>query len=447
MTGQNYLRVKRNQIKWFSALLMILVAAMAISSCTKTPQPYNIIKFYGNSDVMNYSRSLNIVMYKADSANPATLLVKEGDIFGYDDFVFQYIDLTQDSFSLKTTSKTSFINGKLSEFSISKRDTAEIFLSNILKQDISSLEMIHLASPVPESALHYMAEIAKVKPEISLGLDGPINQYVSVLNLFKLKFLLLNDNSTDDLKELSLYSPEILMLMGSDTLIKTSLPPIPSLRQIILYTPDAFLTGDFLSKNPQIEQLTFFGSGGFDFAVLEPLKELEELILSDNDTIINQDLLKNCKSLEILAILSQKFKYDSTLDDLKNIRWMTFSQYAVQSDFDRFIGNHPGLEVVEIINNEEVKSLKSLSSLKNLYGLTITHKLVDTTSILSLNNLKYLSLPEDYLDNKLNHSELIKALPNTAIVPNEGFCLGSGWLILLIPFVLLFRSFSIKKRC
>jgi hypothetical protein len=38
---------------------------------------------------------------------------------------------------------------------------------------------------------------------------------------------------------------------------------------------------------------------------------------------------------------------------------------------------------------------------------------------------------------------LKKALPQTYIVPGSGYCLGSGWLLLMLPFLLmavLFRA-------
>jgi uncharacterized membrane protein len=38
-----------------------------------------------------------------------------------------------------------------------------------------------------------------------------------------------------------------------------------------------------------------------------------------------------------------------------------------------------------------------------------------------------------------------KSLPGTSIVANEGFCLGSGWLLLIIPLVLVLKFFGSKK--
>ncbi|MBP1674136.1 MAG: hypothetical protein H6Q24_274, partial [Bacteroidetes bacterium] len=92
--------------------------------------------------------------------------------------------------------------------------------------------------------------------------------------------------------------------------------------------------------------------------------------------------------------------------------------------------------------NDTISSLQALSKLPRLYGLTINDTITDIAAVETLNNLKYLSLPGNFLDDPLNRSEIQKSLPGTRIAANEGFCLGSGWLLLLIPLVLILISFG-----
>jgi hypothetical protein len=130
---------------------------------------------------------------------------------------------------------------------------------------------------------------------------------------------------------------------------------------------------------------------------------------------------------------------------LDGIRWITFSPDVTQSDFNSFINSHLNIEVAEIFDNDTISSLSPLLKLKNLYGLTITDTLTDIASVKSLKNLKYLSLPSSFLEDKYVKDDLQKSLPGTRIVANEGFCLGSGWLLLIIPLVLFFIIFRPKK--
>jgi hypothetical protein len=101
---------------------------------------------------------------------------------------------------------------------------------------------------------------------------------------------------------------------------------------------------------------------------------------------------------------------------------------------------------VEIVKNNKINNLQPLLSLKNLFGLTVVDTLTDINTIKSLKNLKYLSLPKGVINDSIKKAMIHQALPGTVLASNEGVCLGSGWLLLLIPFVILFRFISMKKR-
>ncbi|MDF1573808.1 MAG: HlyD family efflux transporter periplasmic adaptor subunit [Bacteroidales bacterium] len=64
----------------------------------------------------------------------------------------------------------------------------------------------------------------------------------------------------------------------------------------------------------------------------------------------------------------------------------------------------------------------------------------------SLEQLDYLILTNEvFEDNPEWIKELRESLPNSILVPGSGICLGSAWLILLIPFIFLFRYVFRKK--
>ena len=65
----------------------------------------------------------------------------------------------------------------------------------------------------------------------------------------------------------------------------------------------------------------------------------------------------------------------------------------------------------------------------------------------SLEQLKLLVLTSEVFDDyPLFITELRTSLPDTRIVPGSGLCLGSGWLLLLIPFILAFRYYFRYKK-
>jgi hypothetical protein len=221
---------------------------------------------------------------------------------------------------------------------------------------------------------------------------------------------------------------------------------MPELEQLVLtdFKMDA-VKSDFLINNKQIEKLSVVGSDKFDFSFIEPLNSLKELIINKTDSIENFDLIRNHKQLELLSVAGLKLSNDITLKELPCIRWMAFNEEVTQDGFNSFIECHPGLEVVEIFDNDTIKNLQPLLNLRKLIGLTVTDTLTDFATIKSLKNLKYLSLPKKIMNDTIRKTELQKSLPDTRIVSNQGVCLGSGWLLLLIPLILVLRVFTRQK--
>jgi hypothetical protein len=156
--------------------------------------------------------------------------------------------------------------------------------------------------------------------------------------------------------------------------------------------------------------------------------------------MINVDLINSHKKLELLSVTGENSGFDPGMLKLSSLRWMTFFTDARQSEFDSFINLHRDLEILELIANDSIKNLKPLTGIKNLAGLIVTDTVTDIASIKELKSLKYLSLPSEYLKRDNNEAGIRKSLPDARLAANEGFCLGSGWLLLIIPLIIMFRS-------
>jgi hypothetical protein len=135
----------------------------------------------------------------------------------------------------------------------------------------------------------------------------------------------------------------------------------------------------------------------------------------------------------------------SVLDNLKDLRWISFPFKLSQENLKIFIKKHPELEVVTLPSGASIKDFNSLKELKNLKALAVIDTLADYKTLLNLKQLQYLSVPMKFSKDNEKMEELKKALPNCKIVISEGFCLGSGWFLLIIPFIgLMFVIFSFK---
>ncbi len=58
----------------------------------------------------------------------------------------------------------------------------------------------------------------------------------------------------------------------------------------------------------------------------------------------------------------------------------------------------------------------------------------------ALGQLELIVLQSDLFEKEPGWIDDLKTkLPNTRVVPGSGLCLGSGWLLLLLPFILISR--------
>ncbi len=432
------------RLRLLPALIMVFV--LIFTSCTSKPRHYSILDFKGKGMVINFSKSPILIEYESDTVNSTAFLANKGDIIMYGDYnFFYYQDTSENEYLFKIIDKTGYLNGKINSVKIPGNDDMIPWFKQMKSNEIAPLDFLYFETPVPESYFTYLTDLAKSKPAIGLGYDGELKDMSGLFEIFNPAYIIGGTISQNEFNLLSgLTNLELLMVSLADSVFSIPLPAMPRLKQLFLSDINSSLklNEDLLANNRQIEKLLIKKTGKLDLSLIKPLNNLKELIISDFDTVENADLVKNHKQLEVLAITGKKFKYNSGLNELADIRWITFSQDATQDDFSSFLKYHPDIEVVEIIDNYSINDLQPLLTLKKFYGLTISDTLTDFATIKSLKNLKYLSLPDVVLNDSTKKAELLKSLPNSRIVANQGFCLGSGWLLIIIPFILFFRILS-----
>jgi hypothetical protein len=125
----------------------------------------------------------------------------------------------------------------------------------------------------------------------------------------------------------------------------------------------------------------------------------------------------------------------SALDNLSNVKWISFPPGISQGDFSDFLSKNPGLEVIDLLGCEAISDLSPLSRLTSIRALNLDLTVEDLSPLYQLKDLELLTLHEDSFE-EWQYEELREALPNTQIVIG-GYCLGSGWLLLAIPVIVV----------
>lgn len=440
------------RIHFRNSSLGTLFAVMLIitTSCTRTPLPYSIFEITGEGDLFsNYSKSFLLTVYSPDSINPATITGSPGDLFIADDYTFIFDKNSSTKISVKKLKEGLYLNDKLVFLAIPGNNDLMPWFETIDKKDLSALQFIGTGSEVPESYLPHLSRLAEIRPDIGLLYEGSITDIKNLLEIFDPPYLVGIDLQQSDLTLLQgLKNLQLLVTSFTDYVSTTPLPELPKLKQLVLTDLDKNyeLPSNFLANNKQLERLILHNPVKLDLSMLKPLKNLKELVIRESGEILNAGLINGHKKLEVLVIGDENADYDLNMIELPRLRWMTFFNNTTQDEFNSFINTHPSLEVIELVKFDTIRSLQALSGLTKLSGLTITDTVTDILSVGKLTKLKYLSLPSVFIDDSVNLARIKRSLPDTRIVANEGLCLGSGWLLLIIPLVLVIRFFCRNGR-
>lgn len=437
-----------NRLYLSPAIFLIMI--LLLSSCSGRKKSFNILEFSGEEMVLNYSRSLFSTWSVSDSINPTAIVASDGDLIGYSDnrFLLYEEGSGQNKYTIRTDKNISFINEKVNSVTIPNNEDMLPWFKEMKSKDLSGLDFLYFNREIHENYIPLLTELAGIKPDISLGYGGDLADIEKMLKIFKPEFIIGGDLTQEDFQRLSgLSSLKILAISLSDSIYTTPLPEMSQLKQLIIgmNKKNPLKEADFLINNKQIEKLTVFDATRFNFSLIDKLDNLKELIIKGVDTIDNINLITNYKNLELLSLNGEMLKSNEILKGLSHVRWAIFDETVNQNEFDSFLGDHPGLEIVDITNNRKISTLQQLLKLQGLYGLTVSDTISDLATVKSLKTLKYLSVPSYVLKDSTIKSDLKNALPATTIVANEGICLGSGWLLLVFPIILILRIFTERR--
>ncbi len=90
------------------------------------------------------------------------------------------------------------------------------------------------------------------------------------------------------------------------------------------------------------------------------------------------------------------------------------------------------------MERKEPLDLEPLRGLRHLQGLVLHDGYENLEVLKELRTLRYVGVSEDLIDESPAQIAAIRqALPDAVVVRIAPFCLGSGWILLLIPVLAL----------
>ena len=427
-------------------LVIILIGATGsyISKIYRNEQ-YRIVKLKGCDGYTNFPKSefLCIAGPAADSISALPLC--DGDLlylftdnsnlpfYRYDKSDGNLLEFYVDDFLL-------YLNGKIIAIEISDDEAVMDWLEDIDSKDISDLRSLALTDYNSQTHLPYLKKIAAVKPDIGLFVDENISDFTDVLKLFNPSWIVAPGSILDEntRKGIGKKKDIELLYISADIWDMKDLSKLPVLENLILAGLPQPANNKPLIGNSGLKSLTIIQSGIKDVALLGNLKNLTQLSLLECDSLTDISALKSLSGLEHLGLISCKNLTDiNVLGELASLRSISFNPLITKDELESFAENHNDIESIELVGCSNINDLSPFKKNKKLSCLSYFDTDLDINSIYDLKKLKYLSLPDSIYNDPPQLEQIREKLPNCVIVPSVALCLGSGWLLLIIPVIFL----------
>lgn len=398
---------------------------------------------------------------ESEEHTKTSILASNGDLLYFTDFgdlACYYLYSKDAGNHLKVTfdtlpSNATYINGKLAFLELTNDTVSWDFLKDLSLPVLEELSGLLIPDNLSEEQVSDLKSYGTSLHGVGLVIESPETEegLNELLEILKPRWLVLN-------KAPALIRPdqppllpdlELLWLTSEDIPAPNLIQICPNLKSLILADWEPH-PGEVISLTELecLHSLTLANCGIKDLSNFGLPSCLERLHILDCDACINIGGLKEISRLNSLSLSScDTVSGLELINELPSLQWLSFPESITQAEFTSILGVQQSLEVIEINACSFVDDLSILQEQLNLKALILNLEETDLSQLSTLNHPELIVLNADlYEDSEERIAELREKLPDTEIVPGSGLCLGSGWLLLLLPLVVLVRFISKKTR-
>jgi len=400
------------------------------------PRP---VAIHGGDMWINMAPS-GITWITAASGNEAGgMLLRDGDMLLGDDAFLMY--RSEDGASLDTRSEYGrmLLSGKT--VGLYDEEGFE-WLEQASLKELKSLRSLAIPNPLEESVLPVIKKLAAANPSVAVIIDVESVPALASLGFKPRMVYLMNNDPDADMGALLADQKQIetLYIPANEVESLDFLAGLPNLRRLSIDGWDPDKTGPLPPGMRALESLVISSSYMRDASVLANVaNELEELSILMCDEFADPAGLARFSGLRTLILnLSPGITDLSELRRMKELSWAGLPPETTQDQFLSFVGEHPDLKILEMVNCENIADIQPLQKLSGLTGLVLCGYEGSFDALGGMKSLTFLGLPGDAFENSPDTiAEIRRKLPDALVVPTNPMCLGSGWILLVFPIAAL----------
>ncbi len=437
---------------------LLLAALVVCASCPGAPAPVDawrpptVVKIDPGEAWMARSPTYGVMYGGPRKGAPAYMLLRDGDLVsagGGPPFTYR----STDGGAVAVSASEAGINvaGNLVTLDLAKGEGWQ-WLERATPEEVSALRLVRLDKPTDIEREHLLRKVADGNPHVDLAVgDGAaLEQALAVF--MPRRLWIENVRLTEDVQGLIAAQSrlEVLAIKGDDKDGLAFLARVRGLRTLILHKWDPKTAGPIPDGMTGLRSLLVLGGSIKDLAPLGNLPRLRELTFWGTESLRDIGRLTEFPHLRVLVFQRCKGVADlQVLNNLKGLRWLGLPDATTPAQLGRVVREHPDLEILAVAWCGKIVDLTPIRRLERLSALVVATA-APLDPLYRMKTLKFLAVG---LDKKKDDAESARvmaqvqqALPDTAVVRVAPLCLGSGWILLLVPLAALAWWLAARRR-